>query len=529
MLTHETFSEVLATLAARGDRPCFSWLPDGEIVPAETLSYAEVLDRALRFATGLKQLGVGPRERVAFFAQPTANCVCALFGTILAGAVAAPINHNFKAAELGAYLAYLEPAVLLFDHDSREVAAEASGGDNADWALRSIDERDAGRSEALNWRAWDRAEPALAAPHDVAMILHTSGTTALPKGVERTQGAMRWFVDRMQRLFFREDDVMLSFSPLYHQSGTLAALFGMLRTGGHTIQWQRFSATRFWEIVDRHRAKVCNLIPPAPTYLLALPPAPDDRAHPLEWVLLGGRTDHWSAFQERFGVVGHSNYGSTEMGFVTSSGERDSPPLPPAVLLAAAPHFLAGPVCPEFEVRIMGPEGTVGAGEAGEIQVRGPTLFERYFRRPDVTAAAFDDGWFRTGDTGYRTPVGDLFMIDRAGDVIRRSSENISPMEIELALSAHPAVEECVAVGVADPVRGQEILACVVRRSGAGAQPGDLFAWCEERLSAFKVPRFIEFWDELPRTGTAKVRKEQLRQTNPRVVRHDREQLHPRS
>jgi len=156
-------------------------------------------------------------------------------------------------------------------------------------------------------------------------------------------------------------------------------------------------------------------------------------------------------------------------------------------------------------------------------------LFERYFRRPDVTAAAFDDGWFRTGDTGYRTPVGDLFMIDRAGDVIRRSSENISPMEIELALSAHPAVEECVAVGVADPVRGQEILACVVRRSGAGAQPGDLFAWCEERLSAFKVPRFIEFWDELPRTGTAKVRKEQLRQTNPRVVRHDREQLHPRS
>jgi len=516
-----TFTDLILQMERWGERPCFSYLPDGDVIPAETLSYAQVLDRSRRFAAALADRGLRPGDRVAFFAQPTANYLTALFGTILAGGVAAPINHNFKSAELSAYLAYLKPAVVLYDRDSKAIVTNV-GEIPSPWVALSIDPADSNHPAGLDWAEWQPSDPRDAQPDDVAMILHTSGTTALPKGVERTQGAMRWFADRLTRLFFRERDTLLCYSPLYHQSGTLAATFSMIAAGGHTIQWQRFSASRFWEVVDRNRVTVSNLIPPGPTYLLAQPPSEMDRCHSLEWVLLGGRTDHWSEFQERFGVVGHSNYGSTEMGFVTSTGERDTPAMGPDILLRAAPHYVAGPVCPEFDLRIMGPDGPSAPGEPGEIQVRGPTVFQRYFGSPDLTREAFDDGWFRTGDVGFLSDRGELFMMDRAKDVIRRSSENISPLEIELALSSHPAVAECVAVGVPDPVRGPAVMVCLVLEPGAAPEVDELFAYSADRLANFKVPRFIEIWTDFPRTGTMKVRKEQLRRDNPQVVRHDR-------
>ena len=175
----------------------------------------------------------------------------------------------------------------------------------------------------------------------------------------------------------------------------------------------------------------------------------------------------------------------------------------------------------------MGPDGPMAPNDPGEIQIRGPAVFKRYFRLPEVTAKSFDGDWFKTGDIGYLRDDGYLFPIDRATQVIRRSSENISPLEIEIVLSQHPDVAECAVLGVADSIRGQEILACVIGQDGLEPDIQDLVAFCAERLSGFKVPRFFEIWPDFPRTGTQKVRKDALRQGVVGVTRFDRLDEHP--
>lgn len=530
--SQKTFTDIILNMGSRGDRPCFSYVPDGEILPVETLSYQEVLDRARRFATGLQAHGVQRNDRVAMFAQPTPNYLTTFLGVILAGGVVTPINHHFMAAELSAYLDYIDPRLVIYDAEGQDVVEAVRRQGDYPWRALRIDAEDGAATDSegqgtepafLRWSDWEPVAPYEAAPGDLALILHTSGTTALPKGVERTQRAMRAFIDRWVGFAWREQDTLLSYLPFYHQSGSLAATLPMIAAGGHSIQWQRFSASKFWDVVDHNHATIANVIPPVPTYLLMQPPSERDRDHTLEWVVIGGRTDHWSEFQERFGVVSHSPYGSTETTYVTISGDRDTPGPSPAELMGAVPHFYAGSLIPDYEeIRVMGPEGPVGPGVPGEIQVRGPAVFERYFRLPDVTAEVFDGDWFKTGDIGYLREDGYLFMIDRAKEVIRRASENISPQEIEIALSEHMAVKECVALGVPDPIRGQEILVCVVPEEGQALSPEEVFDYCASRLSAFKVPRYLELWPDLPRTGTMKIRKDELRESNSGVIRHDR-------
>lgn len=532
MEQHEdkTFTELLLELAKFGPRPCYSFVPADQLRPTETLSYAEVLDRALCMATSLRARGVEPGDRVALFAQPTCDYLVTAFGTVLAGGIAAPVNHNFKAAELGAYLTFIEPKIVVCDDISAEIVVQAAGQQHACWQtlrLGGAAEGSVGsRIEPMPW--WENWEPATAhpaMPDDAAVILHTSGTTALPKAVLRTQRQIGFFMTRWAQLAWLERDVLLSYLPAYHQGGSLTATWSMMVIGGHSIQWQRFSASRFWDVVDANRVTVSTVIPPAPTYLLLQPPSSNDKKHTLEWVVIGGRTDHWSDFQERFGVIGHSAYGSTETTYVTCSGVRNTPPASRDELYGAIPHFYAGPVLKDLaELRIVGPDnGPVAPGEPGQIQVRGPAVFDTYFRAPQATADVFtDDGWFNTGDIGYLREDSYLFMIDRANNVIRRSSENISPQEIEIAVSEHPDVNECVVLGVPDDIRGQEILVSIVLEPGATPDPGSILAHCELRLSSFKVPRYFEFRTTLPRTPTGKVRKEQLTAESPGVFRFDR-------
>lgn len=525
--SHETYTDVILGMASLGTRPCFSYIPEGHVDPVETLSYAEVLDRSLRFATALQHLGAQRGDRVAMYGQPSPDYLAIFLGAIAIGVVPTPINHNFKKAETSEYLAYIDPKLVIHDKTTREVIDSIVTDGEVPWHPVLIDAATGEKADAsdtfLNWSDWEPTEPYIAEPDDLVMILHTSGTTALPKGVERTHKAVCSFINRWTGFTWRENDTMLSWHPFYHQSGTLTSVMSMIAVGGHTVQWQRFSASRFWDVVRRSRPNVAQFVPPAATYLLLQPDADFDRAHSLEYAVIGGRTDHWSDFQDRFDINSHSPYGSTETTYVTTTGGRDDPMVERSELMGAIPLFYAGPVISDFlELRIMGPDGPADAGQAGEIQVRGPAVFERYFRLPQVTEQSFDGDWFKTGDIGYLREDGYLFMIDRAKQVIRRSSENISPLEIEIALSQHPHVAECAVIGVPDPIRGQEILACVLVEENSEPDIDELFAFCTERLSAFKVPRYIEIWAEFPRTGTMKIRKEELKEGNADVIRHDR-------
>lgn len=526
--SQKTYTDIILGLGSFGSRPCFSYIPEGHVHPIETLSYAELLDRSRRFATALRGHGAQKGDRVAMYGQPSPDYLAIFLGAIFIGVTPTPINHNFKKAETSEYLAYIDPKLVIYDVTTHEVVDAITAKGDVPWRPIQIDAATGEKIDPtavalLEWSSWEPAEPYIASPDDLVMILHTSGTTALPKGVERTHKAVRSFIDRWTGFAWRENDTMLSWHPFYHQSGTLTSVMSMLAVGGHTVQWQRFSASGFWEVVDRNKPNIAQFVPPAPTYLLLQPHASSDRDHGIEYAVIGGRTDHWSDFQDRFNINAHSPYGSTETTYVTTTGGRGDPLVPASELMGCIPHFYAGPIIPDFlELRIMGADGPAEPGQPGEIQVRGPAVFERYFRLPEVTAQSFDGDWFKTGDIGYLREDGYLFMIDRAKQVIRRSSENISPLEIEIALSQHPQVAECAVIGVPDPIRGQEILACVLMKEGCEPNIDELFEFCVERVSAFKVPRYIEVWSEFPRTGTMKIRKEQLKEGDAIVTRHDR-------
>ena len=252
---------------------------------------------------------------------------------------------------------------------------------------------------------------------------------------------------------------------------------------------------------------------PVPRYLLDEPPSPRDTDHTLRWVLATAAPDDWLAIQDRFGIAFHSSYGSTETTVVRLTGTRVDGPTSRARVKGPRGGGLCGRAIEGWaDVRITSEQGgTARPDELGAIEVRGVPVVEEYFADPAATSAAFtDDGWFTTGDIGYVTDDGDLYIVDRAVNRIRRSGENIAPREIEELLEEHPAIAHAAVVPVADVLRGEEIRACIVLEPGARLVAEDVFRYCREHLARFKVPRYVDFRDDLPRTPTLKVRKDAL-------------------
>lgn len=473
----------------RGDAPCFGFIPDGSDTAAEVVSFAALVDRARRIASVMLDLGVRPGDRVALYARPDVAYVAAMVATLFAGAVVAPVNHQFKQRELDAYLGVVTPALLLDDSTIR----------------------------FPGWESVALADPMAADPAAAAFIMHTSGTTGLPKGVVRSHGAYRRFAELWARRYMDPSDAVLSFMPLYHQGGVMMSFLPAYLLGNPTYQMERFSVATFWAAARRHRTPWAIFMPPVPSFLLLqadVAPA----TSPFEWAMTGGRVDHWDDMQRRFGIAGHSGYGSTETTMVTMTGGRHDGPADDTVLRGPLGGFACGrPIEGWGDVRVVDDDGReVPPLSHGQLEFRGPGVLTEYFADPAATAAAFTaDGWFRPGDVGYLDEQGQLFMIDRSRDLIRRSGENISPREVEDVLHDHPDVDEAAVVGAPDELRGEEVRACVVLRAGATATAADLFAHCARHLSGFKVPRFVELRAALPHTPTMKVQKERL-QAEPR-------------
>ena len=337
-------------------------------------------------------------DRVALVALPRLEYLVSLVGTVLAGAVAAPVNHHFKTRELRAYLEILEPAMVVADGQTRGLVAESvsalpsrpevigiSGNEDADLLL-------------LELEATGPDEPAVVAPESPAIILHSSGTTGLPKAVVRTHGAITGFVNWFAE-YFDDDEHILNFLPLYHQAGLVLSLTTGYRLGIDVVQQSRYSTSAFWGLVDRHGATHMNLMAPVPSFLLAQPPSSDDRNHSLRWTVIAGRNDHWAAFQERFGVTGMTFYGSTETLQITSTGSPKDGPIPKDVLESVTPGMLTGrPLEGLTEFRWSTTPERWSEPRHGRIEVRGRFLFNEYLNAPELTEAAFtSDGWFIAG------------------------------------------------------------------------------------------------------------------------------------
>lgn len=520
-----TLLDVLGSAAARGSQPFMSYVDQLDQPPTESISYAEFDVQAHRVAANLYRHGVRQGDRVALVALPKTDYVAVLGGAILLGAIPAPINHHFKARELSATLELLQPAMVVVDSETVkmvELAIERLPDAPRIGGISGFTGCDIVLTADPGIRDYPRVT---VTPDDPALILHSSGTTGLPKLVLRTHGSITEFLNLFAE-YFDEDEHLLNFLPLYHQAGLVLTVLTAFRLGVDVVQASRYSTSSFWKLVDRYGATHVNLVSPMASFILSLPEAADDREHSLRWMVIAGRNDHWADFQDRFGVAGMTFYGSTETLQITSTGNPKGGPVPRKILESVGADNYTGPTFGNLtEFRIITPDGerVTQPGAHGRLEVRGQYCFSEYFNQPDQTKAAFtSDGWFVTGDIGYTTPDEALVLVGRESGMIRRSGENIAPREIELVLEDHDAIKEALVVGVPDEARGQEILAQVVREPGTSLTADDVFAYLEENLSTFKVPRYLKFREDFDRTATLKIKVGQDSGAPDRAIWHDR-------
>jgi acyl-CoA synthetase (AMP-forming)/AMP-acid ligase II len=504
-----TLLDLFGLARDRGARPFLSYIEDLDGPPVESVSYGGFFARASAVAARLQRHGIRAGDRVALVASPRTDYTVSLAGAVLAGAVPAPVNHHFKARELAGYLGILDPAMIVVDAHTADLVAEAVDGLRARPLVGGMSGYEGGDLVLTGTEETDDPMPVSVTADSPALILHSSGTTGLPKAVVRSHGSITEFVNWFAE-YFDDDEHILNFLPLYHQAGLILSVITACRLGIDVVQQSRYSTSAFWKLVDRYGATHMNLMAPVPSYLLAQPSSDEDRTHSLRWVVIAGRNDHWADFQDRFGVVGMTFYGSTETLQITSTGNPKAGTYPRPVLEAANPGMMTGrPIENLTEFRLVDDNGAPvhEPRVRGRIEARGRFMFTEYLGAPELTGAAFTpDGWFITGDVGYMTAVGELVLIGREGGMIRRSGENIAPREIELVLADHPAIHEAVVVGIPDEFRGQEILARIVCEPGAALPAEEVFAYLEQHLSSFKVPRYLAFHDHFEHTATFKIR-----------------------
>jgi long-chain acyl-CoA synthetase len=485
--------------------------PDGVALIAEdrALTYRELEERARAAAGALAGLGVGRGDRVAVLLGNVPEFVEVLYGAWLLGAPVAPLNTLLTSEELGSILA---------DADARVVVA----GRSLVPAVLAVRDRLPSLERVLvtgrgppprRTASYERALAGAGEPpgvdlgdEDLALLAYTSGTTAQPKGAMLTHGNLGSNLEMLAAvpaLAEVESDVVLVTLPLFHTFGLNATLGLVMREGGTAVLVERFDPAATLDLVAKHRVTVLPGAPPMFQAWLGVPGSVDvssvrlavSGAAPLPPAVL-------EAFRERFGITIWEGYGLTETS-------------PAVTTTALGPEARPGSIglpLPGVEIRLVDERGAeVEEGDPGEIVIRGPNVFAGYWRRPDETAAAFRDGWLRTGDVAYRDEDGYLHIVDRTKDVIIVSGFNVFPKEVEDAIALDPKVAEVVVLGVPDDRTGEAIRALVVPRPGETLTGDEVLDRCRDVLARFKWPRDVEIVDELPHNVTGKVLRRSLR------------------
>ncbi len=349
----------------------------------------------------------------------------------------------------------------------------------------------------------------LSSNDDTAVIIYTSGTTGRPKGAEITHGNLASNLQALHAAWgWQPDDVLLHVLPIFHVHGLFVALHGALDAGATTLLMREFDPLKTLQSLVERR---CTVFMAVPTIHQRLLHVPDARSYDLSHLrLITSGSDRlpdevFTGFQDTFGHTLLERYGMTETGMNCSNplhGERriGSVGLP----------------LPGVEVRIVRAKSgeALADGEIGEVQVRGPNVFKGYWRQPEKTAASFSaDGWFHTGDLGFREKDGYVSLCGRSKDLIISGGLNIYPPEVERVLVEHPAVAACAVIGCPDQEWGERVTAVVVFHRSEAVSGSDLIAFCRERLAAYKSPKSVIFVNDLPRNAMGKVQKAKLRAT----------------
>jgi acyl-CoA synthetase (AMP-forming)/AMP-acid ligase II len=474
---------------------------------APPLSYAALRRNTAAAVAALNSFGVGRRDRVAIV-LPNGPQMASAFVGVAAAACAAPLNPGYRAEEFEFYLGDLGAKALIVEHGSESAALAVA--DKLGILVLELLASDEGAG-AFRLRPL-KADPAglVAAPAseaaagDLALILHTSGTTSRPKIVPLTQAnvcASARNVGASLRL--DAADTGLNIMPLFHIHGLIAGLLAPLAAGGAVFCTPGFNALKFFGWMQEAKPSWYTAVPTMHQTILARAPQNSAviLANPLRFLRSSSASMPPQVIAEleaAFGAPLIEAYGMTE-----AAHQMACNPLPPALRVPGSVGLAAGP-----EVAIMDQQGRLlAAGETGEIVIHGANVTAGYENNPKANAEAYVGQWFRTGDQGVMDEQGYVRITGRLKEIISRGGEKISPREVDEILMDHPAVQQVVTFGIPHDKLGEDVGAAVVLHEGHSASEKELREFAAIRLADFKVPRKIVFLDEIPKGATGKLQR----------------------
>ena len=465
-------------------------------------TYAELARRVRCLANGLRGLGVGRGDRVAWLGPNHPAFLEALFASGLVGAMLAPVNHRLEAGGIRAVLDDIQPRVLI-QHHTADPAAVAGPVRHRIAVAGPVE--GASDLEALVAASPDDPVEVVVGMDDVCLLPHTSGTTGPPKGIMLTNANLTWnVINFLTCADFRGDDVTVAIAPFFRVGGTGVNVLPVLFLGGQVVVPGDLSPAGILRVMERHRVTVGFGNPDLLDALARSERWPGADLSSVRFVVTGG-----APVPERLirawldrGVLLLQGYGLSEAS-------------PLALLLdpASATTKLGSAGRPPLlvDVRIMGTDQRpVGPGETGELAVRGPNVMAGYWRRPEATRKVLSsDGWLRTGDAARSDQEGYVWIVDRMADCFVSDGQQVYPGDVERVLSGHPSVADAGVVQVAAK-GGGSVAAFVVLSAGAQATEADILAYGRRHLAAHQAPASVSFLDRLPRNSVGKLLRARL-------------------
>jgi len=490
---------------------------------ARQFTYAEFRERCERLASALLAQGVQPGDRVAYLSFNNHQLLEGYYGVVMAGAMVMPLNVRLTAAELTGILRHAEPRVLLFESEFAPLVEQLRQSCSSIERLVSLDEPvaeadgvyeellAAGRPGAVDFMAVDE--------NAVAELFYTSGSTGTPKGVMLTHRTLYLHALSVATIYDdRDSTVNLQTIPLFHANGWGCPQTSTL-LGARQVMVRRFDPATVFRLIEEHRATDMAVVPTMANALLNAPERVGRDLSSMKRIMIGGAASSAELIErmeQAFGCRCYAGYGLTETGPVLTTGrvkdglQFDSEPS------RYRRQAMAGFPVPNVELRVVNAQGSdvpQDGASIGEVLTRSDHVMEGYYKDPDGTASALSDGWLRTGDMAVWDEEGFIHVVDRKKEIIISGGENISSLEVEKAIAAHDSVYECAVVSAPDETWGEVPVAVVHAKPGSNLTAEELLAFAGERLARFKLPKRIDFTDApLPKTGTGKIRKLELRE-----------------
>lgn len=481
----------------------------------EVITYRQTNERANKVANCLKEKGVTKGDIVSVMVLNSPEVYYTMFGAQKLGAIALAVNYMLKGPEIAYVLDDAKPKVSfvgseymadfaigykLAKHKPIVIEVVTGVDHGTDIASQML-------SDILNKYPADEAL-VKQSPEDPFMMLYSSGTTGMPKGILLKNKAEASICRDMTRFgLFEGNDVMMIILPMFHTNPLCVWTYPVTFMGQTLCIRKGFSPADFWPSIIQYGVTVLMGVPAMYDYVYnSIDPSTVDTTNSkLKWAMCGAAPlplELINGFKEKYGVSICEGYGLTEVTGISTV----NPPMGKKKIGSIGVGF------PEQQVEIMDENNNIMPfGEKGEICTKGDANMMGYLNKPEATAETIKDGWLHTGDVGYMDEEGFIYIVDRMKDMINRGGENIYPREIEVALEGNPKVAEVAVIGVPDPALGERVKAFIIPKVPGSMTEEEVKEFLKDKMAKYKIPEFVEFRTEFPRNQTGKLLKKELK------------------